>query len=255
MARGILMELEDVNCWSLAEAIGERGPHRMHHLLSRAVWDEQQALERTAGWAVNLLDDGDGILIADETGDAKSSTDAVAAARQYSGSVGGVDLCQVAVPPAFATVAGHCLIDRRLYFTKDWAGDEERRELTGVPDELCFASKPQLAAHVLHAARQRGMSASFLRGDEVYGGRERISPPRRWRTRQAAAAGGASGPVGPPDERQSQEHGARGERHGDGQQQLAGQRPDSLGMSWRRAAGGVSLRPSSPRSPKPWTGR
>lgn len=172
MTRGMLMELEDVNCWSLAEAIGERGPHRLHHLLSRAVWDEEAVLQRTAGWAVDLLDDGDGILIADETGDAKSSTDAVAAARQYSGSVGGVDLCQVAVHLTFASAAGHCLIGRRLYFTKEWAGDEERRELTGVPDELCFASKPQLAAHMLRAASQQGISASFFLGDEVYGGRE-----------------------------------------------------------------------------------
>ncbi|MFD8396747.1 IS701 family transposase [Streptomyces sp. NPDC059680] len=172
MTRGMLMELEDVNCWSLAEAIGERGPHRLHHLLSRAVWDEQQVLERTALWAVNLLDDGDAVLIADETGDAKSSTDAVAAARQYSGSVGGVDLCQVAVHLTFATSAGHCLIGRRLYFTKEWAGDEERRELTGVPDGLCFASKPQLAAHMLRAAGLQGISASFFLGDEVYGGQE-----------------------------------------------------------------------------------
>lgn len=171
MTRGMLMELEDVNCWSLAEAIGERGPHRLHHLLSRAVWDQETVLELTAAWAVDLLDDGDGVLIADETGDAKSSTDAVGAARQYSGSVGGVDLCQVAVHLTFATASGHCLIDRRLYFTKEWAADEERRELTGVPDGLCFATKPQLAADMLRAASQ-GISASFFLGDEVYGGRE-----------------------------------------------------------------------------------
>ncbi|MFK0297529.1 IS701 family transposase, partial [Streptomyces sp. NPDC090442] len=172
MTRGMLMELEDVNCWSLAEAVGERGPHRLHHLLSRAVWDEQAVLTRTALWAVDLLDDGDGVLIADETGDAKSSTDAVAAAHQYSGSVGGVDLCQVAVHLTFATATGHSLIDRRLYFTKEWAGDEERRELTGVPNELCFATKPQLAAHMLRAAIRQGISTSFFLGDEVYGGRE-----------------------------------------------------------------------------------
>ncbi|MBC9731447.1 IS701 family transposase [Streptomyces sp. TRM68367] len=172
MTRGMLMELEDVNCWSLSEAIGEQGPHRLHHLLSRAVWDEEAVLQRTAAWAVDLLDDGDGILIADETGDAKSSTDAVAAARQYSGSVGGVDLCQVAVHLTFASSAGHCLIGRRLYFTQEWAGDEERRELTGVPDELCFATKPQLTAHMLRTAQQQGISASFFLGDEVYGGRE-----------------------------------------------------------------------------------
>ncbi|MCX4784588.1 transposase [Streptomyces sp. NBC_01264] len=60
MTRGMLMELEDVNCWSLAEAIGEQGPHRLHHLLSRAVWDQESVLERMAAWAVDLLDDGDG---------------------------------------------------------------------------------------------------------------------------------------------------------------------------------------------------
>jgi SRSO17 transposase len=173
MARGMLMELEDVNCWSLAEAIGERGPHRLHHLLSRGVWDEQAVLERTAAWAVDLLDDGDGVLIADETGDAKSSTDAVGAARQYSGSIGGVDLCQVAVHLTFATPAGHCLIGRRLYFTKEWAADEERRELTGVPEELCFATKPQLAVDMIRAAvLKQGITALFFLGDEVYGGRE-----------------------------------------------------------------------------------
>jgi len=96
----------------------------------------------------------------------------VAAARQYSGSVGGVDLCQVAVHLTFASSAGHCLIGRRLYFTKEWAGDEERRELTGVPDELCFATKPQLAADMLHTVQRQGITASFFLGDEVYGGRE-----------------------------------------------------------------------------------
>ncbi|MER7577621.1 IS701 family transposase [Streptomyces sp. NPDC126514] len=172
MAQGMLMELEDVNCWSLAEAIGERGLHRLHHLLSRAVWDQEAVLGRTAAWAVDLLDDGDGVLIADETGDAKASAGAVGAARQYSGSVGGVDLCQVAVHLSFATSAGHCLVGRRLYFTREWAADEERRELTGVPGELCFAARPQLAADMLRSAvGQAGIPASFFLGDEVYGGR------------------------------------------------------------------------------------
>ncbi|MFE4425017.1 transposase [Streptomyces sp. NPDC056817] len=81
----------------------------------------------------------------------------MAAARQYSGSVGGVDLCQVAVHLTFASSAGHCLIGRRLYFTKERAGDEEPREPTGVPDKLCLAVKPGLAADMLHAAAQQDM--------------------------------------------------------------------------------------------------
>ncbi|MGW4825511.1 IS701 family transposase [Streptomyces sp. NPDC004227] len=83
-----------------------------------------------------------------------------------------MDLCQVAVHLTFASSAGHCLMGRRLYLTKEWAGDEEHRELTGVPDELCFAAKPRLAADMLHAAAQQGISASFFLGDEAYDGRE-----------------------------------------------------------------------------------
>jgi SRSO17 transposase len=171
MSQGLLMELEDANCWSLAEAIGDRGPHRLQHLLSRAVWDEQGVLDHAAAWAVDYLDDGDGILIADETGDAKSSTDAVGAARQYSGALGGVALCQVAVHLTFASRRGHTLIDRRLYLSRGWAADEERRELTGVPEEIGFATKSQLATAMLTRAVARGVRASFFAADEVYGTR------------------------------------------------------------------------------------
>lgn len=96
----------------------------------------------------------------------------MAAARHFTGSVGGVHPCQVAVHLTFASSAGHCLIGRRLYITQERAGDEERRALTGVPDELCFAGKPRLAAAIFHAAGQRGIPASFFLRDEVYGGRK-----------------------------------------------------------------------------------
>ena len=75
MVQGLLMELEDYNCWSIAEAAGHRGPHRMQHLLSRAVWDEQQVLDAAAAWAVRHPGDGDAVLIVDETADEKSSAD------------------------------------------------------------------------------------------------------------------------------------------------------------------------------------
>jgi SRSO17 transposase len=118
MVSGLLMELEDDNCWTIAEAAGHRGPHRLQHLLSRAVWDDQQVLDIAAAWAVSHLDDGDAaVLIVDETADEKSSSDAAGAARQYSGTVGGVALCQVAVTVTYATGRGGLraeLMDRRL---------------------------------------------------------------------------------------------------------------------------------------------
>jgi SRSO17 transposase len=171
MVDGLLMELEDYNCWSIAEAVGHRGPHRLQHLLSRAVWDDQQVLDAAAAWAVRQLDDGDAVLIVDETADEKSSTDAVGAARQYCGTVGGIALCQVAVTLTFATSRGHTLIDRALYLPEACAAGEEHRELAGVPEEVMFATKPELAGALLQRAHERGIRAPFVAGDEVYGRR------------------------------------------------------------------------------------
>ena len=171
MAAGLLMELEDYNCWSIAEAAGHCGPHRLQHLLSRAVWDDQQVLDAAAAWAVARLDDGDAVLFVDETADEKSSAGCVGAARQYSGTAGGVALCQVAVTLTYATSRGHALIGRALYLPEACAADEEHRELAGVPEEVMFATKPELARALLQKARQRGIRAAFVAGDEVYGGR------------------------------------------------------------------------------------
>ena len=172
MVRGLLMELEDRNCWTLAEAAGHRGPHRLQHLLSRAVWDDQQALDIAAAWAAGHLDDGDAVLIVDETADEKSSADCAGAARQYSGTAGGIALCQMAVTLTYATARGHALIGRALYLPEGCAADEEHRELAGVPEEVLFATKPQLASVLLDHAQSLGIRAAFVAGDEVYGGRQ-----------------------------------------------------------------------------------
>ncbi|MFE7750934.1 transposase, partial [Streptomyces sp. NPDC057428] len=167
VCEGMLMELDTRNCWTLAEALGHSGPHRLQHLLSRAVFDHDTAADRIAIWTASELADPDAVLIVDETGDEKSSTDCVGAAHQYSGAIGGVGLCQVAVHLTYASRHGHAPIGRTLYFGKDWAADEERRLLTGVPDEIEFATKPQLAAAMLRHARVLGIPARWLAGDEV----------------------------------------------------------------------------------------
>jgi SRSO17 transposase len=172
MLSGLLMELDDHNCWTIAEAVGHCGPHRLQHLLSRAVWDDQQVLDIASAWAVSHLEDGDAVLIVDETADEKSSADAAGAARQYSGTIGGIALCQVAVTVTYATSRGHALIGRALYLPEGCAADKEHRELAGVPEEVLFATKPQLAGALLDRAQSLGIRAAFLAGDEVYGGRE-----------------------------------------------------------------------------------
>src|SRR5260370_9258688 len=133
MVSGLLMELEDHNCWTIAEAAGHRGPHRLQHLLSRAVWDDQQVLDIASAWAVSHLDDGDAVLIVDETADEKSSAGAAGAARQYSGTVGGIALCQVAVTLTCATGRGHTAGRPGLVPAPSvlWGG--AHRALAGVP--------------------------------------------------------------------------------------------------------------------------
>ena len=107
----------------------------------------------------------------DETADEKSSAGAAAAARQYSGTMGGIALCQVAVTVTYAIGRGHTLIDGALYMPEACAADEERGQLAGVPEEVMFASKPQLVGALLERAHSRGIRAAFVTSDEVYGSR------------------------------------------------------------------------------------
>ena len=97
---------------------------------------------------------------------------AVGAARQYSGTLGGIALCQVAVTLTLATSRGHALIGRKLYLPGACAAGGEHRELAGVPEEVMFAAKPELAGDLLARAHERGIRAAFVAGDEVYSGRQ-----------------------------------------------------------------------------------
>ena len=173
MVSGLLMELDDHNCWTIAEAAGHRGPHRLQHFLSRAVWDDRQVLDIASAWAVSHLDDGDAVLIVDETADEKSSGNTAGAARQYSGTVGGIALCQVAVTLTYATGRGHALIGRALYLPEGCAADEEHRELGRRPGagDVRHQAADWLAA-CWTARTAWGIRAAFVAGDEVYGGRE-----------------------------------------------------------------------------------
>ncbi|MGW5635772.1 transposase [Streptomyces sp. NPDC003832] len=95
MCGAMLMEQDTRNCWTLAEALGHSGPNRLQHFLSRAAVDHDTARDRIAACTAGELADTQAVLVVDETGDEKSSTDCVGAARQYSGALGGIGLCQV----------------------------------------------------------------------------------------------------------------------------------------------------------------
>jgi SRSO17 transposase len=142
MTEAMLMGVARANCQPLAEALGHGGPHRLQHFLARAAWDHDGVRDRAARWVARQLADDQAVLVVDETGDEKSSADAAGAARRYSGALGGAGLCQVAVHLTYASRRGQALAGRAPYLTRDWAADDERRELTGVPDELASGQAP-----------------------------------------------------------------------------------------------------------------
>jgi SRSO17 transposase len=166
---GLLADLPRKNCWTLAEHAGDASPDGMQHLLARAVWDHDGVRDDVRAYLVEHLGDPEAVLVIDETGDLKKGTSTVGVQRQYTGTAGRVENAQVAVFLAYASAAGHGVIDRELYVPRVWTRDPERCRAAGVPDQVRFATKPHLATRMLARALDAGVPAAWVTGDEVYG--------------------------------------------------------------------------------------
>jgi hypothetical protein len=167
---GLLADLPRKNCWTVAEHAGQATPDGLQHLLAGAVWDEHAVRDDVRDYLVEHLADPEAVLVVDETGDLKKGARTVGVARQYTGTAGKVDNAQVAVYLAYATAAGHGVIDRELYLPQGWLVDTERCRAAGVPDQVGFATKPELARVMLERALEAGVPAGWVTADEVYGG-------------------------------------------------------------------------------------
>ena len=115
------------------------------------------------------LGDADAVLVLDETGFIKKGTKSVGVQRQYSGTAGRIENCQIGVFLGYASRHGHALIDRALYLPEVWANDPARRDAAGVPAEMVFATKPQLGRQMLSRAFAAGVPCRWVTGDSVYG--------------------------------------------------------------------------------------
>jgi SRSO17 transposase len=109
------------------------------------------------------------VLVVDETGDLKKGTGTVGVKRQYAGTAGRVENAQVAVYLVDATDAAHAMVDRELYLPRSWSDDPERLQAAGVPDQVGFATKPELATAMICRVLDAGVPAAWVAGDEVYG--------------------------------------------------------------------------------------
>lgn len=166
---GLVAGLERKNGWTLAEQAGEVCPDGMQRLLRRADWDVDGVRDDLRDYVVEHLGEPDGVLILDETGFLKKGRRSAGVQRQYSGTAGRVENCQIGVFLTYAGSGGHALIDRELYLPESWTADRDRCRAAGVPDEVKFAAKPRQAMAMLARAFDAGVPFSWVTGDEVYG--------------------------------------------------------------------------------------
>jgi SRSO17 transposase len=168
--KGLLSEVERKNSWQIAEQQGETSPDGMQQLLSTAVWDADAVCEVVREWVIDSYGRVDGVLVVDETGFIKKGTHSVGVKRQYSGTAGRIENCQVGVFLAYSSGANYALIDRALYLPEEWINDEVRRVVGGIPSAVAFATKPGLARQMLQRAFAAKVPARWVTADSIYGG-------------------------------------------------------------------------------------
>jgi SRSO17 transposase len=142
----------------------------LHHFVAKAQWSDEEMLRRVAQWVVSRMDlSGGAFWIVDDTGFPKKGEHSVGVARQYCGQLGKQDNCQVAVSVSLATETASLPVAYRLYLPKEWAADRARRRKAGVPAEVRFATKGQIALAQLEQLLAAGAPANCVLADAAYG--------------------------------------------------------------------------------------
>jgi SRSO17 transposase len=170
---GLLSPVERKNGWQLAEHAGEARPYGMQRLLAGAKWDADTVRNDLRTYVLEHLGDPRAVLVIDETGFLKQGTKSVGVKRQYSGTAGRIENCQIGVFLTCAAPAGQMLLDRELYLPQEWVSAAQRRREAGVPEAVGFATKPKLARRMLERARAAGVPGAWVTGDSIYGGDRR----------------------------------------------------------------------------------
>lgn len=172
--RGLLSPTGRKNSWQLAEVSGEATPYGFQHLLGRADWEADAVRDELRRYLIQHLKDPAAVLVIDETGFVKKGRHSAGVARQYSGTAGRIENCQIGVFLAYASHLGRTLLDRELYLPQEWSNDRVRCRQAGIPEDRQFATKPQLARDMLARAFAAGVPAKWVTGDSVYGDDRRL---------------------------------------------------------------------------------
>ena len=166
--RGLLAPVGRKNGWQLAEYAGHRDPAGLQHLLNGARWDADAVRDDLREYVGQQLGPN-GVLIIDDTGFIKKGTTSAGVSRQYTGTSGKIDNCQIGVFAAYATGHGRALVDRELYLPKSCTKDQERCREAKIPDERTFATKGELAKGLVRRCIAAGLPAAWVTADEAYG--------------------------------------------------------------------------------------
>jgi len=167
--KGLLSAVDRKNNWQLAEKEGFKTPYRLQHLLGRALWDANQVRDFHMQHVGKNLGFKEGSLIVDETGFLKKGKKSAGVARQYSGTAGRIDNCQIGVFLAWAAKEGHTLLDRELYLPQEWIEDHPRCREACIPEKRTFLTKIELAQQMIERALKQGFKPDWVVADEVYG--------------------------------------------------------------------------------------
>ncbi|WP_190140823.1 IS701 family transposase, partial [Streptomyces longispororuber] len=174
--RGLLAPVDRKNGWQLAEYAGHRGPAGFQHLLNGAAWDADALRDDVQHYVAGQLGCSGGVLIVDDTGFIKKGTASAGVQRQYSGTAGRTENCQIGVFAACASPRGRALVDRELYLPKSWTGDTDRCRAAGIPENRGFATKGELARAMVLRGLASPLPITWVTGDCAYG--------QEWRMRR-----------------------------------------------------------------------
>jgi SRSO17 transposase len=172
--QSLLSAVERKNSWQLAEAAGLVNPYGFQHLLGRARWDAEAVCDAHCQDVLAGLGQEDAVLAIDETGFIKKGTKSAGVARQYCGASGKLDNCQVGVFLSWQTAKGHALLDRALYLPREWTDEPARCRAAGIPEQVTFATKPELARRLVERALEAGARPAWVVADSVYGAHHKL---------------------------------------------------------------------------------
>jgi len=148
----------------------------LHHVVAHAPWKDEDILEVVRHYALSAMQQRGPVeaWIVDDTGLVKKGTHSVGVTRQYCGQVGKQENCRVAVSLSLSTAQASLPIAWRLYLPEVWVQDKKRRKATGVPEEIGFQTKPEIALEQIRAAIDRGIPQAAVLADAAYGNDSRF---------------------------------------------------------------------------------